>query len=243
MGRLSGLAAGLPRAPAAPDGLDEWLILETLLGTWPISADAARRLPDQGDARGEAPYPLGGARAGLRGGGRSASPARSSTAMRASPSATRSPPRCAGSNPPARMAGIGQTILQLAVPGIADIYQGTEFWDHSLVDPDNRRPVDWTAREEALAGGVWIDFADDAIGLAKFRTLRRLLALRRANPDLVAEGRYEPVAVTEGPARFVAFLRRWPTGSLLVAVPTRPTRLAARERSSPACRRGAGGTS
>ena len=149
--------------------------------------------------------------------------------MRASPSATRSPPRCAGSTRRPAWPVSAQTILQLAVPGIADIYQGTEFWDHSLVDPDNRRPVDWTAREEALAGGVWIDFADDAIGLAKFRTLRRLLALRRANPDLVAEGRYEPVAVTEGPARFVAFLRRWPTGSLLVAVPTRPTRLAARE--------------
>ena len=43
-----------------------------------------------------------------------------------------------------------QTALHLTVPGVPDLYQGTEGWDFSLVDPDNRRPVDYAAREAAL---------------------------------------------------------------------------------------------
>ncbi len=48
---------------------------------------------------------------------------------------------------------LGQTLLRLTSPGVPDLYQGTEFWDFSLVDPDNRRPVDFAARAEALAAG------------------------------------------------------------------------------------------
>ena len=44
-----------------------------------------------------------------------------------------------------------QTLLKLTVPGVPDLYQGTELWDLSLVDPDNRRPVDWETRARALA--------------------------------------------------------------------------------------------
>ncbi len=46
--------------------------------------------------------------------------------------------------------GLAQTLLKLTVPGVPDIYQGTEFWDFSLVDPDNRRPVDFAARAARL---------------------------------------------------------------------------------------------
>ncbi len=46
---------------------------------------------------------------------------------------------------------LGQKVVQLAMPGIPDVYQGTELWDNSLVDPDNRRPVDFALRRELLA--------------------------------------------------------------------------------------------
>ena len=46
--------------------------------------------------------------------------------------------------------GLAQTLLRMTVPGVPDLYQGNEFWDFSLVDPDNRRPVDYAAREQAL---------------------------------------------------------------------------------------------
>lgn len=53
--------------------------------------------------------------------------------------------------PPGALNGLAQTILKLTVPGVADFYRGTEFWDQSLVDPGNRRPVDFAARTDALA--------------------------------------------------------------------------------------------
>ena len=52
--------------------------------------------------------------------------------------------------PAGAVNGLAQTLLKLTVPGVPDIYQGTEFWDFSLVDPDNRRPVDFAARAAAL---------------------------------------------------------------------------------------------
>ena len=51
------------------------------------------------------------------------------------------------------MNGLAQCLLRLTVPGVPDLYQGTEFWDFSLVDPDNRRPVDFAARAAALGDG------------------------------------------------------------------------------------------
>ncbi len=51
----------------------------------------------------------------------------------------------------ARSDSLGQKLIQLTAPGVPDVYQGTELWDDSLVDPDNRRPVDFTVRRDALA--------------------------------------------------------------------------------------------
>lgn len=81
--------------------------------------------------------------------------------------------------------GLVQVALKITCPGVPDIYQGTELWDLSLVDPDNRRPVDFTAIEtllDAQAGGGWHD------GGIKARWTARLLALRRDNPELFAAG-------------------------------------------------------
>lgn len=106
-----------------------------------------------------------------------------------------------------------QLTLKATIPGVPDFYQGSEFWDFSLVDPDNRRDVDFPARERALSElpdePDWSElgsrFAD---GHIKFALTRRLLALRGDRPDLFANGNYEPIEV-EGPhARHVlAFAR------------------------------------
>lgn len=113
---------------------------------------------------------------------------------------------------------LAQLTLKATIPGVPDFYQGSEFWDFSLVDPDNRRPVDFAARERALAElpaePDWRElgtrFSD---GHIKFALTRRLLALRGERPDLFSNGIYEPIEV-EGPhARhilaFARVLRRY----------------------------------
>jgi malto-oligosyltrehalose synthase len=126
--------------------------------------------------------------------------------------------------PAGAINGLAQCVLRLSVPGIPDLYQGTEFWDLSLVDPDNRRPVDFAARVAALDGGdlqqkghEWRD------GRIKQILIARLLALRSRKPGLFAEGSYEPVR-SEGPAadHVVALVRRFGRDWLLVAVPRLP---------------------
>ena len=87
---------------------------------------------------------------------------------------------------------LGQKLLQLTMPGVPDTYQGTELWDNSLVDPDNRRPVDFAARRELLASldGGWQPPVDET-GAAKLLVVSRTLRLRRDRPDLFTG--YTPV--------------------------------------------------
>ena len=103
----------------------------------------------------------------------------------------------------ARANTLAQVALRYTVPGMPDCYQGCEFADLSLVDPDNRRPVDYAAREQALDGG-----AADAITGAKIRLIADLLARRRAEPALFADGGYERIAVTGPRAANVLAFRR-----------------------------------
>jgi (1->4)-alpha-D-glucan 1-alpha-D-glucosylmutase len=126
--------------------------------------------------------------------------------------------------PAGAVNGLAQCLLRLTVPGVPDLYQGTEFWDFSLVDPDNRRPVDFATRVAALGES---DFAALAAcwrdGRIKQALIARLLALRRRAPALFAEGSYSPVPV-EDPraASIVCFVRRHGEHWLLVAVPRLP---------------------
>ncbi len=117
-------------------------------------------------------------------------------------------------------------LIQLTMPGVPDVYQGTEFRDGSLTDPDNRRPVDFQARIEALADldmGAQPDYTEEA---AKLLVVSRALRLRRDRPELF--GGYLPVAA-QGPAatHVVAFDRGTNRRGALTVGTRLPKRLAA----------------
>jgi (1->4)-alpha-D-glucan 1-alpha-D-glucosylmutase len=94
-----------------------------------------------------------------------------------------------------RSNSLAQKLLQLTMPGVPDVYQGTELWDLSLVDPDNRRPVDYEQRRRLLAQ---LDAGEvpavDETGAAKLLVVSRVLRARREHPEWFAG--YEPVAAT-----------------------------------------------
>lgn len=124
--------------------------------------------------------------------------------------------------PAARCNMLGQKLLQLAMPGVPDVYNGTELVDLSLVDPDNRRPIDYAPRKALLAG---LGSRPQSLDEEKLLVVARTLALRRAMPAAFA-GDYQPV-YAEGPAaeHLVGFAR----GGAVVALATRlPVGLAAR---------------
>lgn len=107
----------------------------------------------------------------------------------------------------ARCDAVAQKLLALTVPGIPDVYQGTELFDDSLVDPDNRRPVDFARRQTELT----------ALSHPKIRVVAAALRSRRERPDTYLSGDYTPI-VADGPAadHVIAFLRG---SDVLVVVP------------------------
>ena len=118
---------------------------------------------------------------------------------------------------------LSQITLKATMPGVPDFYQGTEFWDLSLVDPDNRRPVDFTERAEALASMEMPDWHRLARnwpdGHLKLAWTRHLLKLRNELADVFTHGDYEPLQVS-GPHRdhVIAFARRRGGDAVIVAV-------------------------
>jgi (1->4)-alpha-D-glucan 1-alpha-D-glucosylmutase len=132
--------------------------------------------------------------------------------------------------------GLIQTALKLTIPGVPDIYQGAELWDQSLVDPDNRRPVDFGLRSAMLDRVT--AYGDRPEGAAaKLALIAALLELRRARPALFAAGSYEPIRATGASAgSFCAFARRNRSDTLVVAAslhPARPKRWAETEVAAP----------
>jgi (1->4)-alpha-D-glucan 1-alpha-D-glucosylmutase len=128
------------------------------------------------------------------------------------------------------VSGLAQTLLKLTCPGVPDIYQGAELWQLALVDPDNRRPVDYGLRRQMLGG-----LADAALpaelerwrdGAVKQELIRRVLALRARRPGLFAQGGYKPLAVRGALAgHAVAFARQDEGGAMVVVAPRLAGRL------------------
>lgn len=198
-----------------PDPLDQVMILQTLASAWPISQERigayltkalreAKRhtnweTPDEAYEQAAQAFAMAIV-----------------TAPEGEPVRAAIGSLVAALAPAARIVGLAQTVLQLTLPGTPDIYQGTEFRDFSLVDPDNRRPVDWAARLAALEGRADIAPEDRE----KFDLTRRLLALRHANPALT-RGNYTPLHLASSPWRWFGFERRLNDNAVRVVVPTR----------------------
>jgi (1->4)-alpha-D-glucan 1-alpha-D-glucosylmutase len=125
----------------------------------------------------------------------------------------------------AHLSSLSQTLLKLTAPGIPDFYQGTELWDLNLVDPDNRRPVDYEARARLLEEVQTLSLPEVLErmpeGVPKLWLIRKTLELRNDSPELF-RGAYTPVYAS-GPNAdcVIAFIR---AGRLLTVVPRLPQR-------------------
>ncbi len=121
---------------------------------------------------------------------------------------------------------LGMLIIKGTAPGFPDFYQGTELWDRSLTDPDNRRPVDYDERERLLHALPDTTPPDLASPATKLWVTRRMLALRGEHPALFESGTYVALEATgEHAANVFAFARRQGGTRLLVAVPRLTTQL------------------
>jgi (1->4)-alpha-D-glucan 1-alpha-D-glucosylmutase len=183
------LAAPLRRevdGRTAPDPTEEYLIYQTLIGVWPVSVE---RLEEY-------------VRKALREGKRNTNWVEPDEAWEEAvlsfcrglldpgPLHDAIEAFVARHAPRGERATVGQLLLKLTTPGIPDVYQGDELWRLSMVDPDNRRPVDWEERRTALAAlraGAPVDRSN-----IKMHLIRRVLALRARRPDAFA-GAYRPL--------------------------------------------------
>ncbi len=137
---------------------------------------------------------------------------------------------------PGQVNSLVQLALRLASPGVPDIYQGCELWDLSLVDPDNRRPVDFQLRDQMLSellrqyeaapvGVAREAWAHPADGRCKLLLTTLILRLRQARPELFRRGAYEPLELDGIAAtRALAFARRLGDEAVVVAAPRLVTR-------------------
>ena len=223
----------------APDMADELMIYQTLVAAWPLDLQP-------GDAAGTEAYRARvsawlekSLREAKRHSGWVAPDAGYEGAAQALLAACLDPARPVGAEIAAfagRIAaagavnGLSQSMLRLTCPGVPDLYQGTEFWDFSLVDPDNRRPVDYAARAAALDDGADLGTLARAWrnGRVKQRVVHRALALRARAPGVFAHGSYVPLAV-EGPRadHIFAFARVHEGRTVIVAVTRLPATIGA----------------
>jgi (1->4)-alpha-D-glucan 1-alpha-D-glucosylmutase len=195
---------------SAPTAAEELLIYQTLVGAWPIEADRLEEYlekalreakwssnwiePDEAHEAAVKRFAVGLLDHGPFRYGFDAVAARVSELG-------------------ARVA-LAQTLLKLTVPGLPDVYQGDELWAFSLVDPDNRRPVDWAARREAL--DALRDGTPPTAETAKLHVVAAALDLRRRRPEAFAAGAdYVPVPAGD---EVIAFVRG---DAVLVAVAVR----------------------
>ncbi|EJM17554.1 malto-oligosyltrehalose synthase [Pseudomonas sp. GM18] len=125
---------------------------------------------------------------------------------------------------PGALNGLAQTLLRMTVPGVADLYQGNEFWDFSLVDPDNRKPVDYVSRQQAmqLPLGQPDMLANWRDGRIKQTLIARALNRRAEHAELFQKGTYQALEVIGSQShRVLAFTREWQGKRAIVTVPIR----------------------
>jgi (1->4)-alpha-D-glucan 1-alpha-D-glucosylmutase len=195
------------RVAELPDPLTEWLLYQTLVGAWPIEAERVLQYVEKAvrEAKLHTSWQqpdqiYEGAISHFT------SAVLRSRKFRASLGAFAGEVAV-----PGRSNSLALKLLTLCAPGVPDLYQGSELWDFSLVDPDNRRPVDYELRARFLAEAQEVPLAADAVGLTKLEVVRRALALRAKRPAAFGPGRrgaYQPLVAT-GPAaeHVVAFGR------------------------------------
>jgi isoamylase len=147
---------------------------------------------------------------------------------------------CRRIGPSAATNALAQTLLRLSVPGVPDTYQGSELWNQSLVDPDNRREVDYDlrrrllddierrlARPEALVRELLDRWPDGAI---KMYVTRVVLATRASHRDVFLRGDYDPISAGD---HLVAFMRSTTSEAVVVLTPRLSWRLTRGERTWP----------
>ncbi|HET7488122.1 MAG TPA: malto-oligosyltrehalose synthase [Acidimicrobiales bacterium] len=204
--------------PGLPDANAEYLLYQTLVGAWPLPGDRAvaymEKASKEAKARTSWIDPDPGYDAALRA---FVEGVLGDAAFLDDLAAFVAP--LVG---PGRVTSLAQAVLRLTAPGVPDTYQGTELWDLSLVDPDNRRPVDYETRRRLLdelpgldAAALWERAGE---GLPKLKVVTEALHLRRRRPEAFgAGGAYQPLAAS-GPraAHVVAFSRG---GAVATVVP------------------------
>ncbi len=222
--RWRGLLARQGRGPRL-GGATEYLLLQTLVGAWPIDGErlAAYMVKGSREAKLRTSW-TSPDESFERAIGQSVTRLLSNRDFIAELEAFLAPIVAAG-----RVGSLAQALLRSTSPGVPDIYQGTELWDLSLVDPDNRRPVDFALRNRLL-GELEAGLTPEAIlsrwddGLPKMWTTSRAILLRRARPELFdARGSYSPLTA-HGPRadHVVAFARG---GGAVTVVPRLNLRL------------------
>ena len=220
------------RGVAAPDANEEYLIYQTLLGAWPFEAGAGTQPAFRERMVAYATKALREAKVHTSW----LSPdeeyeAAAEGFVRAILDRQRAGLFLQSFEPfQARVAQLGiynslaQLLIKITAPGVPDFYQGTELWDLSLVDPDNRRPVDYEARAAALAGLDEAEpsrlLADRADGRVKMYVAHRALAARRDHRHDYEHGEYLPLrtAGAKGDSLF-AFARGSSGDAAITCVP------------------------
>ncbi|MBV6822979.1 malto-oligosyltrehalose synthase [Pseudomonas sp. PD9R] len=125
---------------------------------------------------------------------------------------------------PGALNGLAQTLLRMTVPGVPDLYQGNDFWDFTLVDPDNRRPVDYASRQQALQQTVNLPdlLANWRDGRIKQALIAQTLNLRVEHVELFRRGTYQALEIVGSQAhRVLGFVREWKGKRAIVIVPIR----------------------
>jgi (1->4)-alpha-D-glucan 1-alpha-D-glucosylmutase len=226
----------------APDAGEEYLLYQTLLGTWPVDLDGAP-VPSAGPkfiariqrymAKALKEAKLNTSWIQPNENWDDAMQEFVARILEAGPRNKFLPAFLPVAAEIARLGAINslaQTAIKLTAPGVPDIYQGTEIWDDSLVDPDNRRPIDYARRREMLTQienvpanelmQCWPD------GRIKMRLTQRLLHLRRENPELFRDGIYEPINFGGAFADCaIGFVRRDRDQAIIVIVPRLSSRV------------------